>query len=152
MLCLTELVLGVDDFAIKKRDHSHTGIHNLKSGTMLHLRPGRDELRAYTMIPKFLLVVPKAVVMDLTPVDQYMSFRVQSESLPCSCYCSAMRSFCCLTCRCNSPYSFFVPERNKNNGILNLRSYVSSFMKFFLIGLDSLSDSMLKPAFCRAIK
>ncbi|MCU6711655.1 ISL3 family transposase [Paenibacillus sp. J5C_2022] len=62
------LVLGVDDFAIKKGHTYNTGIHNLKGETMLDLLPGRklEELRAYAKEhPGFLLLNPKAVVMDL---------------------------------------------------------------------------------------
>lgn len=64
----TELVLGVDDFAIKKGHTYNTGIHNLKGETMLDLLLGRklEALRAYVQAhPKFLLLDPKAVVMDL---------------------------------------------------------------------------------------
>jgi transposase len=64
----TELVLGVDDFAIKKGHTYNTGIHNLKGETMLDLLPGRklEELRAYAkQHPDFLALTPKAVVMDL---------------------------------------------------------------------------------------
>jgi len=64
----TNLVLGVDDFAIKKGHTYTTGIHNLKGETMLDLLPGRklEELRAYSEEhPGFLLLNPKAVVMDL---------------------------------------------------------------------------------------
>lgn len=64
----TELVLGVDDFAIKKGHTYNTGIHNLKGETMLDLLPGRklEVLRAYAEAhPEFLLLDPKAVVMDL---------------------------------------------------------------------------------------
>lgn len=64
------LVLGIDDFAIKKGHRYNTGIHDLKGGTMLDLLPGRklDELRTYAaQNPKFLQLAPKAVVMDLAP-------------------------------------------------------------------------------------
>jgi transposase len=64
----TELVLGIDDFAIKKGHTYNTGIHNLKGETMLDLLPGRklEELRTYSQgHPGFLLLNPKAVVMDL---------------------------------------------------------------------------------------
>lgn len=63
-----DLVLGVDDFAIKKGHTYNTGIHNLKGETMLDLLPGRklEDLRAYSgEHPGFLLLNPKAVVMDL---------------------------------------------------------------------------------------
>ncbi|QTH46737.1 ISL3 family transposase [Cohnella sp. LGH] len=63
-----ELVLGVDDFAIKKGHTYNTGIHNLKGETMLDLLPGRklEALRAYAQAhPEFLRLDPKAVVMDL---------------------------------------------------------------------------------------
>ncbi|WP_243895790.1 transposase [Paenibacillus sp. F411] len=64
----TDLVLGVDDFAIKKGHTYNTGIHNLKGETMLDFLPGRklEELRAYSKEhPGFRLLKPKAVVMDL---------------------------------------------------------------------------------------
>ncbi|MFD0717607.1 transposase [Paenibacillus sp. GCM10027626] len=59
-----DLVLGVDDFAIKKGHTYNTGIHNLKGETMLDLLPGRklEELRTYAQEhPGFLLLNPKAV-------------------------------------------------------------------------------------------
>ncbi|MFF2018919.1 ISL3 family transposase [Paenibacillus sp. NPDC058177] len=63
-----ELVLGVDDFAIKKGNTYNTGIHNLKGEAMLDLLPGRklEDLRKYAKEhPAFLLLHPKAVVMVL---------------------------------------------------------------------------------------
>lgn len=63
-----DLVLGVDDFAIKKGHTYNTGIHNLRGETMLDLLPGRklEDLRAYAQQhPDFLMLAPKAVVMDL---------------------------------------------------------------------------------------
>ncbi|WP_342436644.1 ISL3 family transposase [Paenibacillus sp. FSL L8-0436] len=65
---MPNLVLGVDDFAIRKGHTYNTGIHNLKGETMLDLLPGRklNDLRAYANThPDFLLLNPKAVVMDL---------------------------------------------------------------------------------------
>lgn len=62
------LVLGVDDFAIKKGHTYNTGIHDLKGETMLDLLPGRklEDLRTYAQQhPDFLQLAPKAVVMDL---------------------------------------------------------------------------------------
>lgn len=64
-----ELVLGIDDFAIEKGHTYNTGFHNLKGEAMLDVLPGRrlEELRAYSQgHPGFLLLTPKAVVMDLT--------------------------------------------------------------------------------------
>nr|WP_251037960.1 transposase [Paenibacillus albidus] len=65
---MSNLILGVDDFAIRKGHTYNTGIHNLKGETMLDLLPGRklNDLRAYANThPEFLLLHPKAVVMDL---------------------------------------------------------------------------------------
>jgi transposase len=62
------LILGVDDFAIKKGHTYNTGIHDLKGEMMLDLLPGRklEDLRTYAQHhPSFLLLTPKAVVMDL---------------------------------------------------------------------------------------
>jgi transposase len=65
------LVLGIDDFAIKKGQTYNTGIHNLRGETMLDLLAGRklEDLRAYArQHPGFLELNPKAVVMDLAQV------------------------------------------------------------------------------------
>ena len=62
------LVLGIDDFAIKKGHTYNTGIHNLRGETMLDLLAGRklEDLRTYACKhPDFLKLKPKAVVMDL---------------------------------------------------------------------------------------
>ncbi|MBO9604679.1 MAG: ISL3 family transposase [Paenibacillaceae bacterium] len=67
----SELVLGIDDFAIKKGHTYNTGIHNLRGETMLDLFPGRslDDLRAYADAhPDFRRLSPKAIVMDLAQV------------------------------------------------------------------------------------
>jgi transposase len=64
------LVLGVDDFAIKKGHTYNTGIHNLRGETMLDVLCGRklDDLRAYAaQHPDFRQLTPYAVVMDLAP-------------------------------------------------------------------------------------
>nr|WP_229696231.1 transposase [Paenibacillus albidus] len=64
----TNLVLGIDDFAIKKGHTYNTGIHDLRGETMLDLLSGRklDALRAYAeQHPEFSNLNPKAVVMDL---------------------------------------------------------------------------------------
>lgn len=63
-----DLVLGIDDFAIKKGHTYNTGIHNLKGETMLDFLPRRklDDLRAYASEHlSFRMLKPKAVVMDL---------------------------------------------------------------------------------------
>ncbi|MEK3669269.1 transposase [Paenibacillus sp. FSL R10-2771] len=58
-----ELVLGIDDFAIKKGHTYNTGIHDLRGETMLDLLSGRklDALRAYAeQHPEFLnLKIPR---------------------------------------------------------------------------------------------
>lgn len=68
--CTTNLVLGIDDFAIRKGHTYNTGIHNLRGETLLDILPGRklEALRAYaSQHPAFLSLRPKAVVMDLAP-------------------------------------------------------------------------------------
>ncbi len=47
--CTSKLVLGVDDFAIRKGHTYNTGIHNLRGEALLDILPGRklEELRAY---------------------------------------------------------------------------------------------------------
>jgi transposase len=69
-LSSSHLVLGIDDFAIRKGHTYNTGIHNLRGETLLDILPGRklDELREYARKhPEFLALRPKAVVMDLAP-------------------------------------------------------------------------------------
>ncbi|ANU12059.1 hypothetical protein BBH88_18245 [Planococcus antarcticus DSM 14505] len=64
----SQLVLGIDDFAIRKGHTYNTGIHDLRGGTFLDIIPGRrlDELRAYDQVnPKWRDLQPAAVVMDL---------------------------------------------------------------------------------------
>lgn len=66
----SNLVLGIDDFAIRKGHTYNTGIHNLRGETLLDILPGRtlEELRAYArQHPEFLALRPRAVVMDLAP-------------------------------------------------------------------------------------
>lgn len=65
-----ELVLGVDDFAIRKGHTYNTGIHDLRGETILSILPGRkrENLHEYAkQHPDFLSLQPKAVVMDLYP-------------------------------------------------------------------------------------
>lgn len=57
-----DLVLGIDDFAIKKGHTYNTGIQNLKGETMLDFLPGRKlgDLRAYASEhPQFRMLNPK---------------------------------------------------------------------------------------------
>ncbi|WP_281884151.1 transposase [Paenibacillus sp. YYML68] len=64
----SNLILGIDDFSIKKGHRYNTGIHNLRGATMLDVMPGRklDDLRKYASEhPRFRMLKPKAVVMDL---------------------------------------------------------------------------------------
>lgn len=60
----SNLVLGIDDFAIKKGHTYNTDIHNLRGETMLDLWAGRklEDLREYAQAnPRFLALKPKAV-------------------------------------------------------------------------------------------
>jgi transposase len=62
------LVLGMDDFAIRKGHTYNTGVHDLRGETFLDIIPGRtlEELRAYyQQHPEFFSLEPVAVVMDL---------------------------------------------------------------------------------------
>lgn len=74
---MSNLILGVDDFAIRKGHTYTTGIHNLKGETMLDLPSGRklNDLRAYANThPEFLQLNPKAVIMVLAQVyDTWIS-------------------------------------------------------------------------------
>lgn len=64
------LVLGVDDFAIRKGHTYNTGIHDLRGETLLSILPGRkrEDLQKYAKEhADFLSLQPKVVVMDLYP-------------------------------------------------------------------------------------
>lgn len=63
-----KLVLGIDDFAIRKGHTYNTGLHDLRGGTLLDVIPGRrlEELRTYYQEnPGWADLQPLAVVMDL---------------------------------------------------------------------------------------
>jgi len=62
------LVLGIDDFAIRKGHCYNTGLHDLRGGTFLEVIPGRTikELTTFTTEnPIWKALQPIAVVMDL---------------------------------------------------------------------------------------
>ena len=64
----SQLVLGIDDFAIRKGHTYNTGLHDLRGGTFLDVIPGRtlEELRSYYQKnPLWADLQPTAVVMDL---------------------------------------------------------------------------------------
>lgn len=64
----TKLVLGIDDFAIRKGHTYNTGLHDLRNGTFLDIIPGRtiEELQAYfSTQPTLCMLQPVAIVMDL---------------------------------------------------------------------------------------
>lgn len=64
----TGLVLGIDDFAIRKGHRYNTGLHDLRGGTFLDVIPGRTiaELQDYYQEqPIWQTLNPIAVVMDL---------------------------------------------------------------------------------------
>ena len=64
----SKLVLGMDDFAIRKGHTYNTGIHDLRNGTLLEIIPGRklEELRKHKSInPKLFELEPFAIVIDL---------------------------------------------------------------------------------------
>lgn len=63
------LVLGIDDFAIRKGHRYNTGLHDLRGGTFLDVIPGRTiaELQDYyQQQPIWCTLNPIAVVMDLS--------------------------------------------------------------------------------------
>ena len=63
-----KLVLGIDDFAIRKGHTYNTGLHDLRHGTFLDIIPGRtiEELQAYfSTQPTLCALNPVAIVMDL---------------------------------------------------------------------------------------
>lgn len=64
----TKLVIGIDDFAIRKGHNYNTGIHDIRNGSLLHVISGRklEELRDDVQnYPDIYNLQPVAVVMDL---------------------------------------------------------------------------------------
>jgi transposase len=77
------LVLGIDDFAIRKGHRYNTGIHDLRGGRLLDIIPGRtlEDLRSYFKEHEELAQLkPTAVVMDLA--RNYHHF--VKEMYPCA--------------------------------------------------------------------
>lgn len=71
----TKLILGIDDFAIRKGHTYNTGLHDLRGESMLGVIQGRTlpKLRAYmAKNPKVASLKPYAVVIDLA--HYYHSF------------------------------------------------------------------------------
>ena len=63
-----KLVIGIDDFAIRKGHSYNTGIHDIRNGSLLHVISGRklEELRSDVLnYPDIYKLQPVAVVMDL---------------------------------------------------------------------------------------
>ena len=63
-----KLVLGIDDFAIRKGHTYNTGIHDLRNGTLLEIISGRklEQLRRNKNVnPELFELKPFAIVMDL---------------------------------------------------------------------------------------
>ncbi|WP_066190761.1 ISL3 family transposase [Gracilibacillus timonensis] len=76
-----QLVLGIDDVAIRKGHTYNTGIHDLKGGSMLDIFPGRkkEDLQAFRENHSYLHALnPVAVVMDLS----YTYHRFIQETFP----------------------------------------------------------------------
>ena len=64
----TKLILGIDDFAIRKGHNYNTGFHDLRGENLIGIAKGRtlDELRAYMEEnPQLAELNPYAIVMDL---------------------------------------------------------------------------------------
>ena len=71
----TKLILGIDDFAIRKGHNYNTGIHDLKGEAFLGIIKGRKlaDLKEYILAnPQVAKLSPYAVVMDLA--KQYHTF------------------------------------------------------------------------------
>ena len=83
----SQLVLGIDDFAIRKGHTYNTGLHDLRGGTFLDVIPGRrlEELRSYYQEnPLWADLQPAAVVMDLAKgYKQRILLECDEELLSC---------------------------------------------------------------------
>ncbi|WHI59802.1 ISL3 family transposase [Mammaliicoccus lentus] len=76
-----QLVLGIDDFAVRKGHTYNTGIHDLKGGNMLDIISGRttEDLRNFQESSSYIHALnPVAVVMDLS----YTYHKFVKESFP----------------------------------------------------------------------
>ena len=66
------LVIGIDDFAIRKGHTYNTGIHDLKNETLLHILPGRklvDLQKDKNKFPEIYDIKPTAILMLLLKVE-----------------------------------------------------------------------------------
>ena len=83
----SQLVLGIDDFAIRKGHTYNTGLHDLRGGTFFDVIPGRtlEELRSYYQEnPLWAELQPAAVVMDLAKgYKQRILLECNEELLSC---------------------------------------------------------------------
>jgi len=73
-----KLILGIDDFAIRKGHNYNTGIHDLRGESLIGVAAGRtlDELRTYmNKNPQLKELNPHAIVMDLARA--YHSFAAE---------------------------------------------------------------------------
>lgn len=79
-----KLVLGMDDFAIRKGHTYNTGIHDLRNGTLLEIIPGRklEELRSHKNVnTKLFELQPFAIVMDLAPYYHTFAREVYPDAI-----------------------------------------------------------------------
>ncbi|PJH69115.1 transposase, partial [Salmonella enterica subsp. enterica serovar Typhimurium] len=75
------LVLGIDDFAVRKGHSYNTGIHDLKGGSLLDIISGRktEDLQDFQKTSSYIHALnPVAVVMDLS----YTYHRFTKECFP----------------------------------------------------------------------
>ncbi|WP_376776806.1 ISL3 family transposase [Sporosarcina sp. NCCP-2331] len=78
------LVLGIDDFAIRKGHTYNTGLHDLRNSTFLDIIPGRtlNELETYFHAqPSLCALAPKAIVMDLAKANHTFAKTCFSEAI-----------------------------------------------------------------------
>jgi transposase len=79
-----KLVLGIDDFAIRKGHTYNTGVHDLRNGTLLEIISGRklEDLRKHKELnPKLFELKPYAVVIDLAPYYHTFVQEVYPEAI-----------------------------------------------------------------------
>ena len=80
----SKLVLGMDDFAIRKGHTYNTGVHDLRNGALLEIIHGTklEELRNHKSInPQLFELKPFAIVMDLAPYYHKFAKEVYPDAI-----------------------------------------------------------------------
>ncbi|WP_193063714.1 transposase [Oceanobacillus oncorhynchi] len=89
-----QLVLRIDDFAVRKGLTYNTGMHDLKGGNMLDIISGRKQEDLQTFQKNIFLYASVAVMMDLSYTYHKLVKKTFPQAISCQPLCN-----CCDACR-----------------------------------------------------